>query len=230
MTMPTQAGVPESSEKRELFSDLSHFDVSAIDGASTTYAVGNLTKNDTNASMPLTRPENKIASLFENSARLDMIRLARAFIVENGNEFQWLIRRLKTSAGAMTTGTTEAFIRRKLMNTIGKASEITLDLDWNPAEFTAAQYRLYNGVECRLQEVICLCGAGDDVEAFSCGEYASRMWPGLGPKLLEFVSSAVSGGASKHRGSVNLIYPLQSLADDAKASPTSLSPWRSKSL
>lgn len=120
---------------------------------------------------------------------------------------QWIPARL------MTTGKTENRIRLTLGYMIGRGCGFTLELDWSPIEFLQEQY---DAVTCRIQDVLCLCGAYEQVEALSCGEYAVKMWPDVGPSILRILSSAVDSGVGIHRG--DHISDVQSLisADNLK--------------
>jgi hypothetical protein len=179
----------------ELLSKVSHPDMSVDDDSEGIY----LTEDEIFVPKPRVDLEDEAEQAFDISGA-EEIDLARTFMIHGGNDFKWLLRRIRTAAGLMTTGTTEARIRNEMLEIIGSNSEFTLDIDWSPVNFMTEQY---STIECGLQDVICLCGTGDDVEALSCGEYADKTWPGLGLKLLEYVSDAVGISAGTNRGNVS---------------------------
>jgi hypothetical protein len=205
LTMPTQAGVPELHEKIELLSNVFHFDLQDHDPMPDLAHIDPEDPDTSLTDIDLVSPEKDVLFEYEVEKSIDIIgetkiRLAREFMIEGGNDFQWLLRRLENAAGLMTTGTIETETRDELVRLIGSNLEFTLDLDWDPVEFMSEQYRLYNATECRLQEVICLCGAGDNVQALSCEGYASQMWPHLGPTLLDLTSQAVEAATGTYEG------------------------------
>ena len=197
--MPTQAGVPEVDEKIAILSGFSEVDVQSHDPVLELTDVGIVELTPSESDM--IPPERDTLAGDGNGKSFDIIgetriRLARKFMIEEGDDFQWLLRRLKIAAGLMTTGSTETIIRDELVELVGSNREFTLDLDWDPVEFMNEQYTLYKATKCRLQEVICLCGAGDQVQALSCEGYASKMWPHLGPTLLDITSQAMAMDAA----------------------------------
>lgn len=126
----------------------------------------------------------------------------------------WRPLQQSTPASLMDTGKIESRIRLKLFYMIGSSGSFTFELDWSPVGFLQEQY---DAVTCRIQDVICICGADEQVEALSCGEYAMRMWPNVGSSILRILSSAVDSGVGIHRG--DHISDAQSLisADNMKA-------------
>jgi hypothetical protein len=178
----------------ELLSQVSQPDIPVDDDSEGIY----LTEDEIFVPKPRVDLEDEVEQAF-NISGAEEINLARTFMIHGGSDFKWLLQRIRTAAGLMTTGTTEARIRNEMLEIIGSNSEFTLDIDWSPVSFMTEQY---SGIECRLQDVICLCGTGDDVEALSCGEYMDNTWPGLGLKLLEFISDAVGISAGTNRGNV----------------------------
>jgi hypothetical protein len=198
--MPTQAGVPPLEEKMEILASVSQPDLRWDQDPMHDQTIKDLPDFD------VTSPERDALVEDENEKSFDIIgedsiRLARKFMIEEGNDFQWLLRRLEIAA-AFTTGTTETKVRNELVELVGSNLEFTLDLDWDPVEFMDEQYRLYNATECRLQDVICLCGAGDEVQALSCGDYASKMWPRFGPALLDITSQAMDATTGTYKGGI----------------------------
>lgn len=196
LAMPPQVDVPDFYGENELLSTVSPFDVEGLD------LPLDLT-DDTSLS-----PSKIALAEDEFQESLDMIgenkiRLARKFMIEEDNDFRWLLRRVETAAGLMITGSTEARLRNELVELVGGNEDVTLDLGWDPMKFMSEQYSLYNAVKCRLQEVICLCGAGDVVEAQSCGDYVDKMWPKLGQRLLDLTSSAMESGHITFEGCIS---------------------------
>ena len=203
--MPTQAGVPEVDEKIAILSGFSEVDVQSHDPVLELTDVGIVELTPSESDM--IPPERDTLAGDGNGKSFDIIgetriRLARKFMIEEGDDFQWLLRRLKIAAGLMTTGSTETIIRDELVELVGSNREFTLDLDWDPVEFMNEQYTLYKATKCRLQEVICLCGAGDQVQALSCEGYASKMWPHLGPMLLDITSQAMEAAIGTYKGGI----------------------------
>jgi hypothetical protein len=206
LAMSTQAGVPGLYEKMELLSNVFQLDDIQDHDLMPDPAIIDWEDPDMNPTdIDLVSPE-KDALVEDGIERSDdiigetKIRLAREFMIEGGKDFQWLLRRLECAAGLMTTGRTETEIRNELVGLVGSNLEFALDLDWHPVEFMNEQYRLYNATECSLQEVICLCGAGGEVQALSCGDYASKMWPQLGPTLLYHTSQAMAAANGTYNG------------------------------
>lgn len=209
--MPTQAGVPGLYEKMDLLSNVLQLDHQYHDPMPDLTDINPENPDMNPTDIDLFSPKKDALVEEEIGKYIDIIgetkiHLARKFMIEGGKDFQWLLHRLENAAGLMTTGTTETEVRNELLELIGSNLEFTLDLDWDPVEFMNEQYRLYNAMECRLQEVICLCGAGDEVQALSCGDYASKMWPHFGPALLDITSQAMDAATGSYKGGVYRIY------------------------
>jgi len=204
--MPTRAGVPELHEKIEILSKVSQSntqDDDALDRELHDNFMPDLAESDESAPQGGFDAEDGTEVSF-NIVGKERIRLAQAFMIESGTDFQWLLQQMETAAGMMTTGSTEAHIRNHLVDLIDHNTGIRLELNWSPVEFLTDQYRSFSGVECRLQEVICFCGADNDVQALSCEDYARKLWPELCLSLLEYISSAIDRGVGTYKGNLTL--------------------------
>lgn len=193
--MPSTADVPQLSEKMALL--FSRVEGIRVEGVELQPDSTNELREAPTYHDPLADEETK--SPLEITGE-ENIQLARTFMLERGNEFQWLLQQMKRSARMMSTGTTESRIRTELTEMIGDSTVFTMNLAWDPAGFLTEQYKRFSSVKCRLQEVICLCGSGDETQALSCGEYTARMWPEVGLDLLGCLSDAIESSTSEHRG------------------------------
>jgi hypothetical protein len=208
--MPTRTGVPGLHEKIELLSKASRSNIrydDAVFGSAQDDVMLDLANGNETAPEVESYPEDETEMSFDVIGK-ERVRHAQAFMIDSGNDFQWLLKQMETAAGMMTTGATEAHIRHHLVDLIDCNPEVTLDLAWSPVEFMAVQYKFFNGVECRLQEVICFCGAGEDVQALSCEDYTNKLWPELCLALLEYISNVVNHGAGTYKGKSKLCLPF----------------------
>jgi hypothetical protein len=197
--MPTQADIPELHDKIDLLFNISPSN-DLLDDTTDDVLLADLgmeLDNDNSCTLETNIDQCDDEEEAPEFTETHAIHQARAFMIDGGKDFQWLLSRTRAAAHSMTTGTTEAHIRYKLIEIIGSNSELTLTLDWDPVNFLREQYF---ATECRLHEIICLCGVADDVQALSCQDYTNQMWPEVGVELLRFLSDRVSVGFGTYRG------------------------------
>ena len=117
---------------------------------------------------------------------------ARRYLIEN-DEYRWLISRIQATARTMSIGSIETNTRRAILNSLGKAHQISIELHWSLPAFLEAQYD--RPEEVKLHDVLCCSGFGDEVYATTCVKYVELLWPTFGREVIDCLSLALTKNA-----------------------------------
>ena len=121
----------------------------------------------------------------------------RGFLIDSG-PLAWLIDRLKTTAGLYCTGLNYSDIRSTLIELTTGKEVVQAEFQWTPRAFLEDQYDVPNAVD--LADIICVVGTTQNAQATTCGAYVEQVWPSVGRKVLECVSTAARNPSREHEG------------------------------
>lgn len=125
---------------------------------------------------------------------------AKRFLFNNPH-YSWLISRLRCELTLLPTGNTSSAVRNELTRCLGSSGDLSIKLHWDPVDFLQDQYGSQK--DSRLADVVCLVGSETCAFATSCVSYLELMWPTLGSRLLQFLDSWISSGASAQNSSMS---------------------------
>ena len=123
---------------------------------------------------------------------------AWAFLT-NGHAYRWLLGRVRTELLLTERdGTSAETIRREILRGLayipkghgyGQAvSKAKFVICWSLSEFLKEQYP--EELDPQLGSLITIVGSGDDVQALTCSQYMSQVWPVTGLETLDALQEA----------------------------------------
>lgn len=138
--------------------------------------------------------------------------------------YYWLLSRVRSEIlHSKREDTTAENIRRNIVKGLssrprrsgyGQAvSKARFEISWSLPGFLEKQYPEERNL--RLGSLITLVASGDDVQALTCAQYMSQVWPVTGPETLSALQGALDKGLGQaYKGKSNIRFVLQTMLTD----------------
>ncbi|GJC88609.1 hypothetical protein ColLi_11447 [Colletotrichum liriopes] len=131
-------------------------------------------------------------------------------ILFNSSAYRWLVSRIRGEAKLQVPGgnVIKDVIRNTILQTLGRPKRISRKtpqiihtivvlVEWDPFEFHRKQ-QYKEPLHLVLEDAITITGWGNNVQAATCLQYMTQLWPTTGPSFLRILQKMVKDPVNRH--------------------------------